>query len=149
MSAVVGARRNVMVPIAGTLILVIGAAHALLGGQLTYSGAAALRDLQSDPAGGFGPLLQIVAGFVAAVGFALLAQGALGMAAGLGVLRRRQWGRVMGIVLAVLAVLWGLLFVSALEGGIGMTLGAVHVLVGAFVLVVLIREGREFSRLRD
>ena len=96
-------------------------------------------------------MLQAVAGFVAAVGVALMVQGGLALLAGVGVLRRRQWGRALGILVAVLAVVWGLLFLAGSRdgGAAGIALGIAQVLYGVFALVVLIRQGAEFSRLWD
>jgi hypothetical protein len=135
-----------MAALVGVLGLLAGAAYAITGGWLAFAGAASAYQFEGDPVGGLGPLLQIIAGFVAAVGVALLLQGVLALAAGVGVLRRRPWGRVLGLCAAALAVLWGLLFVIALDGGAYRALGAAQIAFGVFAGAVLIREGGEFSR---
>jgi hypothetical protein len=95
------------------------------------------------------------AGLMTVIGVASLLQGVVGMLAGLGVLWRKQWGRIVTFILAVLAILWGLLFMGgSFEGGAfeqGATyiaLGAAQLLYGILAFVILIQKRGEFSRPR-
>src|SRR4051794_15167412 len=56
----------------GLITLLLGAAYSLTGGYLAVVGATAVKDLENDPAGGLGFLLQFLAGFVAVVGVVFL-----------------------------------------------------------------------------
>jgi peptidoglycan/LPS O-acetylase OafA/YrhL len=82
-----------------------------------------------------------------ALGAAFLPPALLGLLAGWGVLRRRQWGRALAFVLAALALLLGLLWVCGGNGEpVDLALGGVQILYGIFATVVLTRRGAEFSR---
>jgi hypothetical protein len=140
--------KSVAVTVIGVTTMLLGGAYAALGGSLLFDGAAAIMSLEDDAAGGYAPLLQVVVGFVAVVGVALLVQGAIGLLAGLGVVMRRPWGRALTFLLAILAVLWGLLFVSANQEPIDLALGAAQILYGILAFVVLIKDGADFSRRR-
>src|SRR5688500_13769788 len=111
--------KSAAVTIVGLITLLVGGAYAALGGGFLFTGAAAVRELQGDPAGGLGPVLQVLAGFLAVIGVAFLFSGVLGVSAGLGVLMRRQWGRLLAFLVAAVAGVWGLLtLVFADQGAI-------------------------------
>jgi hypothetical protein len=112
--------------------------------------------------------------FVVVIGAVLLVIAAAHLASGIGVLRRRGWARIVGLVMAVLGLL---VWAVALLGNVvaatqtipagyltdsGLTVEQYRALVGAtwifgvsisavalaaylFILVVLIRRGREFA----
>ncbi len=75
------------------------------------------------------------------VGIAFLPLGILGLLAGLGVLLRKQWGRILAFVLATLAVLLGLIWFSGVENVIEDTtdvgLGAAQLLYGILAFLIL------------
>jgi hypothetical protein len=74
-------------------------------------------------------------------------QGVLGVLAGSGALGRRRWGRVLTFLVAVLAVLWDLLFLGGHDQGpTSIILGAAQGLYCVLACVVLARKGAEFSR---
>src|ERR1700730_5571553 len=109
--------KSVAVTIIGLLALLFGIGDAALGSNFIFGGAADEKRLEHDPAGGFAFLLQILAGLVIVVGVAFLLTGVLGMVAGLGVLWRKPWGRILTFLAAVLAVLWGLASLSFYNQG--------------------------------
>ncbi|MDB5309897.1 MAG: hypothetical protein JWO38_4099 [Gemmataceae bacterium] len=130
---------------AGLLTLLWGGAYAVLGGALVFAGVGGVRQPEGD-AGGFGWLLQIVAGVTAAVGVAFLLAGAAGVLAGSGVLSRRRWGRVLTLVVSALATLSGVGWVAGGDwDATDLALGAGQFLYGTFALVVMVRGGAEFS----
>jgi hypothetical protein len=75
--------------------------------------------------------------------------GMLGLLAGVGVFLRKQWGRILAFVLAVLAVLLGLVWLGGGDRDVTeIALGTAQVLYGILALVVLIRKREAFSRPR-
>ncbi len=135
--------RTVTATVLGLLTLLLGGGYLVMGGSLVWGGAA----MANDPAGGWGPLLQVFAGLIIVLAIPFLLQGVLGLLAGCGVLMRKRWGRLLTFPLAVLAGLWGLAFLGANEhSGSSIVLGAVQLLYGILALVILIRNGTKSSR---
>jgi hypothetical protein len=128
--------------VVGLVTLLMGVGYAVLGGGLLLAGTDLSARLEGDPAGGMGPLLQIIGGFMAVIGAAFLVQGVAGLFAGGGVLSSRPWGRGLALVFAVLAVLWGLAFLGLSRGDATLiALGAVQLLYGVFALASLLKGG--------
>jgi hypothetical protein len=86
---------------------------------------------------------------VIAIGVAFLPLGLAGLLGGLGALLRKQWGRILTFILAVLAILLGPLWaVGGDQDATDIALGAAQVLYGILAFVILIRKGAEFSGLK-
>jgi hypothetical protein len=133
----------------GWLTLLLGLAYGVLGVIFTFTGTTAQRQLQGDPAGGLGFLLEVVAGFVSIIGVAFLLQGLLGVLAGLGCLLGKPWGRIPTYLLAVLAILWGVVcYIAYGFDAIGLTVGTVQVLYGILAFVLLNQRGTAASGYR-
>jgi hypothetical protein len=165
---------------AGVILLVIAALAGLLGilallggaimGQMpTISGSeSGLTQEQFDAVMSMGRTFVLVFGGVA------LAIGLAHLLSGIGVLRRRSWARILGLVMSVLGVLlWGLILIGTfLASGqpvsaeyladrgltleeyqaiartgwiVGVSLSGIALAAYTFVTVVLIRQGREFA----
>jgi hypothetical protein len=165
---------------AGVILLVIAALAGLLGilallggaimGQMpTLSGSeSGLTQEQFDAVMSMGRTFVLVFGGVA------LAIGLAHLLSGIGVLRRRSWARILGLVMSVLGVLlWGLILVGTfLASGqpvsaayladrgltleeyqaiartgwiVGVSLSGIALAAYTFVTVVLMRQGREFA----
>lgn len=165
---------------AGVILLVIAALAGLLGilallggaimGQMpTISGTeSGLTQEQFDAVMSMGRTFVLVFGGVA------LAIGLAHLLSGIGVLRRRSWARILGLVMSVLGVLlWGLILVSTLAASgqpipagyledrgmtveeyravvrtgwiVGVSLSGIALAFYTFVVVALIRQGREFA----
>ena len=93
--------------------------------------------------GGIVPVLLIALGVV----FLLL--GILGLLAGLGVLLRQQWGRILTFIVAVAVILTGLLVVSGSDQEpTDIAVGAGQILYGIAAFVILITNGAEFCQPR-
>ena len=80
------------------------------------------------------------------IGVVFLVLGVTGMLAGLGVLWRKPWGRILAFILTVPAIVVGLLSLSAYkqEAAGNATLiafGATEILYGVLTLVILIKNG--------
>jgi hypothetical protein len=163
------------VVIASGVILLALAVLALLWTALFFVYGALITSIssvvQSNPAEfgsiNFGPMAEAMRPVLYAIAFVIFCLAAAHLAAGIGVLGRRSWARITGLVLAVLglaASLIGLISVLVSAGttrqqlllnGVvldpipGIVLGAViFVSFGAayfFVLITLARRGRDFT----
>jgi hypothetical protein len=176
-SAASGASGGVVA--AGVILLVIATLlgifgiFAVLGGAMmgqisNLSGQTGLTEDQANA------LMSVGRTFILVFGGVALALALAHLLSGIGVLRRRGWARILGLVMSVLGVLfWLLLLVSsglaalqpvpagylqdsgltveeyrAIAGAgwiIGMAFAAIGLATYAYVLVVLIRRGREFA----
>jgi hypothetical protein len=136
---------RVAVTILGLITLLLGGAYAALGGQLILGGAGWLVKPGGDPWVQVIALGGIVPALIILLGIAFLVQGLLGLLAGSGILLRKAWGRILTFILAVLAILLGLVWVSGGDAT-DIALGAAQVLYGILAFVILIRKGAEFSR---
>jgi hypothetical protein len=125
-------------------VTILGVVNLLLGGVSMGLGATAFylralfRSFVGEAHARF--MLLVLADLYALIGIVLLLLGVAWMLAGLGVLRRQQWGRILTYILAVLAILIGLGSLTA-----GLVPGVVLVLYGIPALRVLIRNSVEFS----
>lgn len=100
--------------------------------------------------------LEMVQGFVVGIGVVLLAVAVGHLAAGIGVLRRAGWGRVLGIIVAVIGVLiWGLAALGSLaalgqpgaeDAIVGVIITVVIAVLYLFCFIVLLRRGDVFRR---
>jgi hypothetical protein len=165
---------------AGVILLVIAALAGLLGvvlllggalmGQITSlsPGESGLTQEQIDALAGMGRAFILVLGGVG------LAVAIAHLLSGIGVLRRRSWARILGLVMSVLGLLiWALVMVGTLAASgqpvsaeylsdrgltleeyqaisrtgwiVGVSLSGIALAAYTFVLVVLIRRGREFA----
>ena len=168
--AVIGA--GVILLVIATLLGLFGV-FAMLGGALmgqleNLSGETGLTPEQEAA------LMQVGRTFIFVFGGVALAIGLAHLVSGIGVLRRRGWARILGLVMSVLGVLlWLLVLVSSVLAGtqpipasilqdsgltleeyraltgtgwvVGMAFAAVGLAAYIYVTVVLIRRGREFA----
>src|SRR5262245_17239881 len=140
-TAASGSARSLSVTVVSLITMLFGAAYAILGASLIFGGA----EMAKDPAGG--GLLEILGGILAVFGGAFLLQGVPMMLAGLGSLLRRQWGRILTLIMAVLAILWGLTALGAYDKGTSyIAFGAAQILYAILTFVILVKNGEEFSR---
>ncbi len=164
---------------AGVILLVIAALLgifgilAILGGAMmgqisNLAGQTGLTEEQANA------LMTVGRTFIVVFGGVALAIGLAHLLSGIGVLRRRGWARILGLVMSVLGVLpWLLVLASSAlaatqripagylqdsgltveEYGqiagtgwiIGIAFAAIGLAAYTYVLVVLIRRGREFA----
>jgi hypothetical protein len=137
------------VTILGLSTLLLGGAYAAVGGWVIFAGADMLVHPSNDPWIQLATFYGIVPALLIVVGLAVLGLAILGLLAGLGVLLRKQWGRVLTFTVAVLALLLGLLWVVGSDGDTtDIAIGAVQILYGIPAFVILIVNGAEFSRPR-
>ena len=168
--AVVGA--GVILLVIATLLGIFGILAILAGammGQITnLSGQNGLTEEQANA------LMTVGRTVIIAIGGVALGLGLAHLLSGIGVLRRRGWARILGLVMSVLGVLfWVLVLASSalaatqpipagylqdsgltaeeyrsIAGAgwiVGMALAAIGLAANGYVVVVLIRRGREFA----
>ena len=165
---------------AGVILLVIAALAGLLG-ILALLGGAIMGQVSTLPSGDsgltqeqFDAVMSMGRTFVLVFGGVALAIGLAHLMSGIGVLRRRSWARILGLVMSVLGVLlWALILVGTLVASgqpvsaayladrgltleeyqaiartswiVGVSLSGIALAAYTFVVVVLIRQGREFA----
>lgn len=141
--------RSRAVTVAGYGTLLWGVWNAVLGVTAIYSGIAWLTNPGDDPWWPLITLFGLLPVIVIAIGVAFVLNGVLSVIAGIGVLRRKRWGRILALVLAGLAVLTGApaLFVSFDGSGTATDLALVvaQLVYAVFALVVLATRGGEFK----
>jgi hypothetical protein len=168
--AVVGA--GVILLVIATLLGIFGIlaifAGAIMGQITNLSGQGDLTEEQANA------LMTVGRTVIIAFGGVALGLGLAHLLSGIGVLRRRGWARILGLVMSVLGVLfWVLVLASSalaatqpipagylrdsgltveeyrsIAGAgwiVGMALAAIGLAANGYVVVVLIRRGREFA----
>ncbi len=149
-----GPSKNVSVTVLGFLTMLWGIVHTTLGVYLLFVGKALTSSLQKGDLQGVIAVVGFLAAiYVIGIGVASVAAGILGMLAGLGVLWRKQWGRILTVIVAVLALIWSLAFLDAYiqdaDGKVFMiAFGAAELLYGIVAVVLAIKNGSAFSRSR-
>ena len=144
-SEVAGNKRSILVTDIGLLTVFWGVVHAVLGCSLFLAGEAIFRSFQPDrPVEGFEPIFKMLAAAMKVVGGIWLLQGIVGGLAGWGVLSRKRWGRLLAIVVAVLAILWSL-FLQGTGDMKLIAIGVIEFLYGVFAIIILLARGSEFS----
>jgi hypothetical protein len=145
-TAVAGPGRSAAVAAVGWLTVAWGVAYAVAGVSLLLDAPEAAR-VERVRSHGWGWLVDVAVVILYGIGVASLLLGALGVAAGAGVLSRRRRGRLLAFWAAALALLFGVLWVWLGElDAIDLGLGLGQVLYGATVIVVLAKNGAEFPR---
>jgi hypothetical protein len=106
--------RTAAITAAAVILLVLGALGLLIGSIIILGGAVAgdaYRELLANQPGleGYPEIADAAGGIIVAVGVILFAWSFAYVLAGIGGLRGREWGRVLGIVVAIIGVLFWLL----------------------------------------
>ncbi len=165
---------------AGVILLVIATLLGLIG-ILALLGGAIMGQLStiSSPESGLtqdqiDALSTMGRTFIFVFGGIALAIGLAHLLSGIGILRRRSWARILGLVMSVLGILlWALILVSTLVASgqpiseayladrgltleeyqaiartgwiVGVSVSGIALAAYTFVTLVLIRQGREFA----
>ncbi len=148
---------SLMVSLAGVLLLVIGVLVGLAGVGLMAVGLVARAAFETaiqnaDPVDYSVDAVRVFEGIFVVLGVIVAVYGLGELIAGIGVLLKRQWGRLLGILLSFIAgLLTTLVALGALSSSNGTTrTGVVVFVVFAvaywFVVVALARGGQAFRR---
>lgn len=133
----------------GLITLLLGGAYAAAGGRLILDGTSWAGRAEGDPWGPVSTLFGLGPAVLVAIGVAFLPLSLLGLAAGSGALLRQQWGRILTFILAVLAILLGLIWaVGGDREAADLAFGAAQISYGILAFLVLIGKGAEFIRPR-
>jgi hypothetical protein len=125
----------------------MGGAYALLGGYYVFVGGSWFGRPAVEPWEPLISLFGIIPAFLIVIGVAHLLLSVLGLLAGLGILLHRQWGRILGFILAGLAILSGMTWLAGGEPEMTeIALGAPQILYGILAAVTLALTGAEFAR---
>jgi hypothetical protein len=137
--------------IAAVILTLMGLLFALFG-AIFFAAGAFVRELDPELVQAPGMTVDMVAGFVNVFGGVLVALGLAQVIAGIASFAGREWGRFLGIVLALLGLLFGLLLLVASispgsganqqQGGLG--IGLVLLVGYGFTIVALARAGSYF-----
>jgi hypothetical protein len=140
--------RNSSTPtIVGTLTLVWGTGYVAMGVYVIVFALIQEQQIPADQKSGFEWFFKLIAAVVVVIGACFVLQGFLGVAAGLGTLLRKQWGRVLAFVVAVLSGLWALLFLfGSDQDAEAIALGTIHLVYTVLTFVLLIKNGSAFTR---
>jgi hypothetical protein len=132
--------------VAGVALLVLGVLGALFG-LLFFALAGMVGSLGQggffDEVPGMPPGFETsIGGFVAVIGVIVIVYSLLYVAGGIGVLRSRGWGRVIGIVVGIISGLIWLAGVfspsTSANGQSGILFSVVLLAIHAYIVVVLI-----------
>jgi hypothetical protein len=140
-----GANNSVAVTILGLITLLYGGGYAALGGSFVLGGVGWFA--RPDPNMGevLGAWLTFLAAVLGVVGVLFVVFGVLTLLAALGVLWRKQWGRILTFIVAVLAILLGLLWLLGFPDATLLALGGTQILYGILAIVVLVMKHADFS----
>jgi hypothetical protein len=113
----VAGKRTALSAAAGILLIIGGILGALAGLAIAVIGRAFIQSIEN-----FGPMPELegmdvetfLSGFVVFLGIIIAVYSVVYLIAGIGVLRSRDWGRVLGIVVGILS---GLVWLSGLSSG--------------------------------
>jgi hypothetical protein len=138
--------RTTLAAVAGVAMIILGVLGGLFGLAIAVFGSSVVKQLDLSQYGDFGNVndpAAIVSGAIAFVGILVLLYSLVYLIGGIGIVRSRNWGRVMGLIVGILSGLFWLLSVtggSSASGsgrdGIGfvLVLLAIHI----YIVVVLI-----------
>jgi hypothetical protein len=113
---------------AAVILIVLGVLVGLIGALVMLSGAlfGSLVDM-AEMRDRFGELPDAFGGFLAVVGGMLVTYGVVEVLSGINILRRREWARIAGLVVAILGAMVTL--ASLTPGGATSTAGTIVVLL--------------------
>lgn len=135
--------RTTLAAIAGAGLIVLGVLGGLLGLIIAVFGSSIVKQLDLNQYGDFGDVndpAAVVSGAVAFIGIIFVLYSLVYLIGGIGIVRSRGWGRVMGLIVGILS---GLFWLASLSGG-GSGAGnsilfpLVLLLIHVYVVVVLI-----------
>ncbi|MEO5703458.1 MAG: hypothetical protein ABIZ52_02870 [Candidatus Limnocylindrales bacterium] len=144
--AVAKGGRTTLAAIAGVLLILLGILGGLLGLMITVFGSTIVGQLDLDQFGGdftgsgLNDPAAVVSGFLAFVGIVVVVYSLVYLLGGIGIVRSRGWGRVMGLIVGILSGLFWLLSLTGggSSSGASSGIGFVLVMLGIHVYVVVV-----------
>jgi uncharacterized membrane protein (DUF2068 family) len=133
-------QRTMLAAVAGVGLIILGILGGLFGLAIAVFGSSVVRQLDLSNYGDFGDIndpAAVISGAIAFVGIIVVVYSLIYLIGGIGVVRSRGWGRVMGLVVGTLSGLFWLLGVAGgrTDGlGFALVMLAIHV----YIVVALI-----------
>lgn len=135
--------RTMLAAIAGVGLIVLGVLGGLIGLAIAVFGSSVVSQFDLTQYGDFGDIndpAAVISGAIAFVGIIVVAYSLVYLIGGIGIVRSRGWGRVMGLIVGILS---GLFWLMSVTGGGGSTGGNIFfpllmLVIHAYVVVVLI-----------
>jgi type IV secretory pathway VirB2 component (pilin) len=129
--------------------LIVAVAFTAFAGVLGYAAQNSEKAQDPEAAKAVSTFVGMLAGFGAVIGIIIVIVALLYIAAGYGLLKRRQWGRVLTLILGVLSALGGLSGLTQIRSDAGSALGsaAIGIAYCVFAFVILLKKetAEEFS----
>lgn len=148
--AATGPRKSILVTLMGLANLLLGGAYAYLGGSAIYAGVMAPANARAnfgDEWALIATMFGIIPAILIVIGLAFLLFGVLMFLAGLGIIWRNEFARIVALILAVFVVLLGLvLAIGGNRDAESIAIGAVQICYGILAFVALISRRVEFGR---
>jgi hypothetical protein len=145
-----GSTRSLAVTVVGVMALLCGVGYLVLGGQLILAVAGWFAQATPDPSKQvLAPIAVLAAPVLVLFGVLFLVLGILDLVAAFGVFLRKPWGRILTFVMAALAVVFGLLWLSGVrdvtQDATDLAIGVVQILYAIVAILVLTVKGGEFE----
>lgn len=141
---VAGGGRTTLAAIAGVGLIVLGVLGILFGVAVAVLGSSVVNQFDLSQYGDFGNINDpgaVISGAIAFVGIIVILYSLVYLIGGIGIVRSRGWGRVMGLIVGILSGIFWLLSLSgggANSAGNSLVFPLIMVLIHAYVVVVLI-----------
>ena len=145
-----GSSRSVAVTVVGAIALLCGVGYLVLAGQLILGVAGWFAQPAPDPSKQvIAPIAALAAPLLVLLGVLFLAVGILDLVAAFGVFLRKQWGRVLTLVMAAPAVVFGLLWLSGVQDvtqdATDLAIGVGQILYALVAILILTVKRGEFA----
>ncbi|MEO8274363.1 MAG: hypothetical protein ABI620_09890, partial [Chloroflexota bacterium] len=133
--------RTMLAGVAGVGLIVLGVLGILFGLAIAVFGASVVNQLDLGQYGDFGDInnpAAVISGAIAFIGIVVALYSLVYLIGGIGVVRSRGWGRVMGLVVGILSGAFWLLSLtgSSSSTGAGNGIGFVLVMLAIHAYIV-------------
>jgi hypothetical protein len=131
-------QRTMLAAVAGVGLIILGILGGLFGLAIAVFGSSVVRQLDLSQYGGdFGDIndpAAVISGAIAFVGIIVLVYSLVYLIGGIGVVRSRGWGRVMGLIVGILS---GIFWLLGVTGGRSDGLGFALVMLAIHIYIVV------------
>jgi hypothetical protein len=130
-------QRTMLAAVAGVGLIILGVLGGLFGLAIAVFGSSVVRQLDLSQYGDFGDIndpAALISGAIAFVGIVIVVYSLVYLIGGIGVVRSRGWGRVMGLIVGILS---GLFWLLGLTGGRSDGIGFAIVMLAIHVYIVV------------
>jgi hypothetical protein len=134
--------RTMLAAVAGVGMIILGILGGLGGLAVAVFGSSMVKQFDLNQYGDFGDIndpAALISGAVAFVGIVVVVYSLVYLIGGIGVVRSRGWGRVMGLIVGILSGLFWLLSLTggSSSNGTGNGIGFVLVMLAIHIYIVV------------